>query len=100
MLWAKVRLLLAVSEVYSNMNATAHKERKQSRQQSALTRVPPSESEAKALHDLYLKHGEGRRSGDAGSDQKRVWMEDTKKESILIMYPQDRKCALPASLPQ
>ncbi|KAG9022731.1 hypothetical protein FRB95_014275 [Tulasnella sp. JGI-2019a] len=64
----------------------AHKVRKQARQQSSLTRVCPSAEESWVLHDLFLKYNDGR----APEGIERVWMQDTKRESLLMMHPQDR----------
>ncbi|KAG8846293.1 hypothetical protein FRB96_002045 [Tulasnella sp. 330] len=64
----------------------AHKARKQARQQGSLARAPPSPDESKALHDLFLKNNEGKTMHGV----ERVWMQDTKRESLLMMHPQDR----------
>ncbi len=69
-----------------------HKNKRQSRASRSLNRVPPTSSEAEALHSLFLQHGqnEGVESSVA-PDQERVWMGDTRLEKTLIMFPQERK---------
>lgn len=53
----------------------------------SLNRVPPTTDEAAELHDLYLRHVQNTSSLDV----ERVWMEDTKLENCLLMFPQERK---------
>lgn len=72
---------------------TGHKNRKKARQQTSLNVAAPSASESQLLHDMFLKYGERTVFEDIGPDDcvKRVWMEDTKMESLMTMYPQSRK---------
>ncbi|OSD03700.1 Thioesterase/thiol ester dehydrase-isomerase [Trametes coccinea BRFM310] len=70
-----------------------HKNKRQSRAVRSLNRVPPTSSEAQALHSLYLTYGqdEGREvAPNANPEQERVWMGDTRLEKTLIMFPQER----------
>lgn len=78
-----------------------HKVRKHALQQGSLSKVPPSSAESRILHKLFLNYGEGSVFvSDAQSEEsfetpvngvERVWMEDTKVESLTLMYPQSRK---------
>jgi len=63
-----------------------YKRRRQSQAQRSLALVPPSSTEAAALHTFELKHA------DDGwdSDRERVWMEDTRYERTMLMFPQER----------
>lgn len=62
------------------------KNRRQSLALRSLSRVPPSSTEAEALHSFYLKYGQ-----DTQDSDKRVWMGDTKLEKCMLMFPQERK---------
>lgn len=78
-----------------------HKVRKHALQQGSLSKVPPSSAESRILHELFLNYGEGSVFvSDTQSEEsfdipvngvERVWMEDTKIESLTLMYPQSRK---------
>ncbi|KAG8907143.1 hypothetical protein FRB99_005251 [Tulasnella sp. 403] len=70
----------------------AHKQKKQALQQGSLSRTPPSVSESRLLHEQFLKHGEGDVYDDIvpKDGAERVWMEDTRRESLMLMYPQSR----------
>ncbi|KAJ7145860.1 HotDog domain-containing protein [Mycena epipterygia] len=61
------------------------KKRRQSLALRSLSRVPPSSTEAEALHSFYLKHGQ-----DTQDSDERVWMGDTKLEKCMLMFPQER----------
>ncbi|KAI0656279.1 Thioesterase/thiol ester dehydrase-isomerase [Cubamyces menziesii] len=68
-----------------------HKQKRQSRAVRSLNRVPPTSSEAEALHSLYLKYGQAEKGDPSpSSDRERVWMGDTRLEKTLIMFPQER----------
>lgn len=77
-----------------------HKVRKHALQQGSLSKVPPSSAESRILHELFLNYGEGSVFvSDSQSEEsfdipvngvERVWMEDTKIESLTLMYPQSR----------
>ncbi|KAI0370883.1 Thioesterase/thiol ester dehydrase-isomerase [Pilatotrama ljubarskyi] len=68
-----------------------HKKKRQSRAVRSLNRVPPTSSEAEALHSLYLNYGQDEQGGPSPSgDHERVWMGDTRLEKTLIMFPQER----------
>lgn len=72
------------------------KQRRQSLAMRSLSRVPPSSSEAEALHSFYLQYGQedtGREADVIGSERgdQRVWMGDTILEKTLLMFPQERK---------
>ncbi|KAF7979101.1 hypothetical protein HWV62_43626 [Athelia sp. TMB] len=61
------------------------KQRRQDRAHQALDRVPPTSAEAADLHAFYLAHGK-----PGVEDRERVWMSDTKIETTLLMFPQER----------
>jgi acyl-coenzyme A thioesterase 9 len=65
------------------------KKRRQSLALRSLSRVPPSSTEAAALHSFYLKHGQDTPSG-AAADGARVWLGDTRLEKCMLMFPQER----------
>ncbi|KAI0776841.1 Thioesterase/thiol ester dehydrase-isomerase [Trametes elegans] len=68
-----------------------HKKKRQSRAVRSLNRVPPTSSEAEALHTLYLKYGQDENGAPAlHPDKERVWMDDTRIEKTLVMFPQER----------
>jgi acyl-coenzyme A thioesterase 9 len=64
----------------------AIKDKRQSFALKSLSRVPPSSEEAETLHSFYLEYGQ---HNDIEGD--RVWMEDTRLENCLLMFPQERK---------
>ncbi|KAF7307702.1 hypothetical protein MKEN_01130200 [Mycena kentingensis (nom. inval.)] len=61
------------------------KQRRQSQALRALSRVPPSSTEAAVLHGYYLQHGQ-----EESKDVDRVWMGDTCLEKTMLMFPQER----------
>jgi len=63
------------------MIRTAHKDRKQARNMGSLSKTPPSSEEAQLLHDEFLRFGDGAPTDPDGVN--RVWMEDTKLESVV-----------------
>lgn len=65
------------------------KQRRQSFALRSLSRVPPSSTEAEALHSFYLQHGQD--EGQTVKSEERVWMGDTRLEKCLLMFPQERK---------
>ncbi|KAI0830131.1 Thioesterase/thiol ester dehydrase-isomerase [Trametes gibbosa] len=68
-----------------------HKQKRQSRADRSLNRVPPTSAEASSLHSLYLKYGQDENGSLSPSpDHERVWMGDTRLEKTLIMFPQER----------
>ncbi len=67
-----------------------HKNRRLTRAGRSLNRVPPTSSEAAALHSLYLKYGQEEGANPA-ADKTAVWMGDTRLEKTLVMFPQERK---------
>ncbi|KAI0316952.1 Thioesterase/thiol ester dehydrase-isomerase [Amylostereum chailletii] len=66
-----------------------HKKKRQSDMRRSLKRVPPSSEEADALHAFELKYGRTDWHR-APHDEERVWMEDTKLERTMLMFPQER----------
>ncbi|KZP19840.1 Thioesterase/thiol ester dehydrase-isomerase [Athelia psychrophila] len=62
------------------------KQHRQDRSRRALNRVPPTSTEAADLHAFYLAHGQPGPHGDG----ERVWMADTKLETTMLMFPQER----------
>ncbi|KAG8910201.1 hypothetical protein FRC02_007346, partial [Tulasnella sp. 418] len=85
-------LLVTPDEKAMHAMGEAHKIRKQAQKLSSLTRTSPSSTEAELLHDVYLQYGEGSplTSSNAPDGIERVWMKDSKLESVTMMYPQDR----------
>ncbi len=68
------------------------KKRRQSQALRSLSRVPPSSTEAEALHTFYLKYGQDVPDSDSAEERnERVWMGDTKVEKTMLMFPQERK---------
>ncbi|KAJ7223031.1 Thioesterase/thiol ester dehydrase-isomerase [Mycena pura] len=65
------------------------KKRRQSQALRSLSRVPPSSVEAEDLHSFYLKYGQNPKG-----PEDRVWMGDTKLESCMLMFPQERNVHL------
>ncbi|RPD60785.1 Thioesterase/thiol ester dehydrase-isomerase [Lentinus tigrinus ALCF2SS1-6] len=65
-----------------------HRNRRVEHAGRSLNRVPPSSSEAEALHWLYLKYGDEQRASTANIE--RVFMGDTRLEKTMIMFPQER----------
>ncbi|RPD77025.1 Thioesterase/thiol ester dehydrase-isomerase [Lentinus tigrinus ALCF2SS1-7] len=65
-----------------------HRNRRVEHAGRSLNRVPPSSSEAEALHSLYLKYGDEQRASTANIE--RVFMGDTRLEKTMIMFPQER----------
>lgn len=59
---------------------------------TALNRVPPTSTEAEALHSFYLKAGqyEDAYIPSPSLQQERVWMSDTTIEKSQLMFPQSR----------
>ncbi|KII83847.1 hypothetical protein PLICRDRAFT_58288 [Plicaturopsis crispa FD-325 SS-3] len=53
----------------------------------SLSRVPPTSAEAEALHSLYLARGQ---EDQEHPDPNRVWMSDSRQESTMLMFPQER----------
>ncbi|KZO90057.1 Thioesterase/thiol ester dehydrase-isomerase [Calocera viscosa TUFC12733] len=90
----------------------SHAEIRKSIQASSLSRMPPSHTEAQAVHEMFPSHhpqgaeeflssmfvpprGERAHLPSAGQDEFRheiewAWMEDTMLESCQVMFPQDR----------
>uniref|UniRef100_A0A0W0FHL1 HotDog ACOT-type domain-containing protein n=1 Tax=Moniliophthora roreri TaxID=221103 RepID=A0A0W0FHL1_MONRR len=64
----------------------AMKAKRQTNAQRSLSRVPPSSSEAGALHTYYLKYGQ--QNGILDPDL--VYMSDTRVENCMLMFPQER----------
>ncbi|KAG6837783.1 hypothetical protein H0H93_001710 [Arthromyces matolae] len=64
------------------------KKRRQSGALRSLSRVPPSSTEASALHDFYLQYGQENPTEDASGE--RIWMGDTRLEKCMLMFPQER----------
>ncbi|KAF8183880.1 Thioesterase/thiol ester dehydrase-isomerase [Mycena galopus ATCC 62051] len=62
------------------------KKRRQSQALRSLSRVPPSSTEAAALHSFYLKYGQNAKE----EHEERVWLGDTKVEKTMLMFPQER----------
>lgn len=69
------------------------KQRRQSSALRSLSLVPPSSSEAEALHSYFLQYGQDNRNGTPTSSE-RVWMGDTNLEKCMQMFPQERKLVL------
>ncbi|KAI0063018.1 Thioesterase/thiol ester dehydrase-isomerase [Artomyces pyxidatus] len=65
-----------------------HRKRRHSLAQRSLHLVPPSPSEALTLHSFALKYGNELKN-DLPSGE-RVWMDDTKLERTMLMFPQER----------
>ncbi|KAJ6542636.1 Thioesterase/thiol ester dehydrase-isomerase [Mycena capillaripes] len=63
------------------------KNRRQSQALRSLSRVPPSSTEAEALHTFYLNFGQDAKDLDSS---ERVWMGDTRLEKCMLMFPQER----------
>ncbi|KAF7373405.1 hypothetical protein MSAN_00550100 [Mycena sanguinolenta] len=63
------------------------KKRRQCQALRSLARVPPSSTEAEALHSFYLKYGQDAKDLDSS---ERVWLGDTKVERTMLMFPQER----------
>ncbi|CCM02110.1 uncharacterized protein FIBRA_04187 [Fibroporia radiculosa] len=69
----------------------AHRKRRMSAANAALTRVPPTSGEAESLHSLFLKYGQHENGDFVGPDgEQRVWMGDTRLEKCMMMFPQER----------
>ncbi|KAJ7620586.1 Thioesterase/thiol ester dehydrase-isomerase [Mycena polygramma] len=67
------------------------KSRRQSQALRSLSRVPPSSTEAEALHSFYLKYGQDAKDVDSPAENvERVWMGDTRLEKCMLMFPQER----------
>ncbi|KAJ7938183.1 HotDog domain-containing protein [Mycena leptocephala] len=67
------------------------KKRRQSQALRSLSRVPPSSTEAEALHSFYLKYGQDAKNlNRSDEDDERVWMGDTHLEKTMLMFPQER----------
>ncbi|KAJ6570709.1 Thioesterase/thiol ester dehydrase-isomerase [Mycena sp. CBHHK59/15] len=68
------------------------KKRRQSLALRSLSRVPPSSSEAEALHSFYLKYGQDTKDPtySISTGDERVWMGNTKLEKCMLMFPQER----------
>ncbi|KAF9456390.1 Thioesterase/thiol ester dehydrase-isomerase [Collybia nuda] len=67
------------------------KQRRQSSALRSLSLVPPSSSEAEALHSYYLQYGQGgKHEPSQFSTSGEVWMGDTKLEKCMQMFPQER----------
>ncbi|QRV94330.1 thioesterase superfamily protein [Ceratobasidium sp. AG-Ba] len=76
-----------------------YKDRKRVLSTASLSRVPPSKEEAYLLHENFLRYSGADQSGcksknpenKNGSDGvEAVWMEDTRLEKTLMMFPQKR----------
>ncbi|CAE6397532.1 Acyl-coenzyme A thioesterase 9, mitochondrial Short=Acyl-CoA thioesterase 9 [Rhizoctonia solani AG-1 IB] len=60
----------------------------------SLKRVPPSQEEAQLLHKAFLKYSGLLDNGNTktvNGEVEPVWMEDTRLEKTLMMFPQKRK---------
>ncbi|KAJ8074948.1 hypothetical protein PM082_019275 [Marasmius tenuissimus] len=66
----------------------AMKTKRQTNAQRSLSRVPPSSSEAEALHSFYLQYGQ--QSGNQKQSDDLVFMSDTRVEKCMLMFPQER----------
>ncbi|KAJ7778460.1 Thioesterase/thiol ester dehydrase-isomerase [Mycena metata] len=64
------------------------KKRRQSQALRSLSRVPPSSTEAAALHSFYLRYGQDAK--DSTDSDERVWLGDTRLEKCMLMFPQER----------
>lgn len=107
-----------VDLIASDKRLLGHKDRKRLKSMASLHRAPPSQEEAKILHDNFLKYsatekptlkftnpqtrfvvrynlgGEmliAERYRNSEADLEAVWMEDTRLEKTLMMFPQQRK---------
>ncbi|GAB1524653.1 hypothetical protein RhiTH_007807 [Rhizoctonia solani] len=86
-------LVLSTREEQALFKFGEGKARRKMASMTSLKRVPPSKEEAQLLHAAFLKY-----SGlfDSGSTKKvkgevePVWMEDTRLEKTLMMFPQKR----------
>ncbi|KAF8598813.1 Thioesterase/thiol ester dehydrase-isomerase, partial [Ceratobasidium sp. AG-I] len=76
-----------------------HKDRKKLKSMASLHRAPPSQGEAKLLHENFLKYSATEkptckftnpRTKSPETDIEAVWMEDTRLEKTLMMFPQKR----------
>ncbi|KAI0049730.1 Thioesterase/thiol ester dehydrase-isomerase [Auriscalpium vulgare] len=65
-----------------------HRRRQKSQAMRSLTLVPPSSDEAQVLHDYSLRYGDEHYSNSTG--EERVWMDKTKLERTMLMFPQER----------
>ncbi|CAE6502847.1 unnamed protein product, partial [Rhizoctonia solani] len=71
----------------------AARARRKTASMASLERVPPSEEEAQLLHGTFLKYSEFFDDGNAkkiAGEAEPVWMEDTRLEKTLMMFPQKR----------
>ncbi|CAE7227659.1 unnamed protein product [Rhizoctonia solani] len=71
----------------------AARARRKTASMASLERVPPSEEEAHLLHGTFLKYSEFFDDGNAkkiAGEAEPVWMEDTRLEKTLMMFPQKR----------
>lgn len=68
------------------------REKRQMESRTALDRVPPTSTEAEALHSFYLKAGqyEDAYIPSPSLQQERVWISDTTIEKSQLMFPQSR----------
>ena len=66
------------------------KEKRRSLTLRSLSRVPPTSEEAEALHTFFLAYGQDKLNDDK-TVKERVWMEDTRVEKTMLMFPQERK---------
>jgi acyl-coenzyme A thioesterase 9 len=68
------------------------REKRRMESRTALTRVPPTSSEAEAIHSFYLKAGqyEDAYIPSSSHQPERVWMSDTTIEKSQLMFPQSR----------
>ena len=74
-------------------NDTVHKNRRTKSAVQSLARMPPSSTEAEALHSLYLQSTvESETTNPRTAGDERVPMGETRLEKTLTMYPQERKC--------
>ncbi|PIL25877.1 transporter [Ganoderma sinense ZZ0214-1] len=67
-----------------------HRQRRQTVANRSLGRVPPTSTEAEELHSLYLSHGQEDMSARLVGNVERVWLEDTRLEKTMVMFPQER----------
>lgn len=66
----------------------ALKARKRLEAQHSLSRVPPSFEEARELHGVYLS---GLKPTEGDPQYERIFMNTTKLEKTMLMFPQERK---------
>ncbi|KZV64632.1 Thioesterase/thiol ester dehydrase-isomerase [Peniophora sp. CONT] len=66
-----------------------NKQRRQSQARRSLRLVPPSSTEAEALHSFELQHARHDWSTRPHT-QKRMWMEHTREGRTMLMFPQER----------